>query len=407
MKKNELISKFALELSRHDQDLLPSGNFYHPGEWEEYDEAKANAIKMFFKLAGPEGHKAPLTIGGITFSRQFNKKAGNGFTEIPEKEFRSVFEELGFEFLILNTYQMLPTDKSVKAHGWTMINRSMNIFMGASFKTISYYTTEPEETINQVIGIINKKISDLIEKLPNVPEKTSATVYGIGSVRDSLNLITLNVKTVKNEDSYLDLAYPSLNKEKIQEFFDDDKATGKLLLFSGAPGTGKTTFIRHLFTTIDPGRRIILAGPELFDRISKPEFATFVMTNFQNAYLVVEDAEQLLLSRDTSRNPISQLLNYTDGLFGDAVNLRVIATFNTATENIDSALLRNGRLHHHEFFQPHNIEQATKFLQSSQNLAKVDVDEFMTQKLKENTEEISLCDLYALANETKKKNGTK
>ena len=68
--------------------------------------------------------------------------------------------------------------------------------------------------------------------------------------------------------------------------------------------------------------------------------------------LVIEDAEKALLSRETSENAaiVSTILNLTDGFIGDAMNISIMATFNTEKEKIDSALLRKGRLRlSHEF----------------------------------------------------------
>ena len=41
---------------------------------------------------------------------------------------------------------------------------------------------------------------------------------------------------------------------------------------------------------------------------------------------------------------MSILLNLTDGIIGDVLNIKLICTFNTSLSNIDKALLRKGRL---------------------------------------------------------------
>jgi ATP-dependent 26S proteasome regulatory subunit len=73
------------------------------------------------------------------------------------------------------------------------------------------------------------------------------------------------------------------------------------------------------------------------------------LTNFlldnKNCVLVIEDAEELILSRDNHHNSkLSFLLNLTDGLLGESLGIQIIATFNTDLKNIDKALLRKGRL---------------------------------------------------------------
>ena len=47
---------------------------------------------------------------------------------------------------------------------------------------------------------------------------------------------------------------------------------------------------------------------------------------------------------------MANLLNLSDGLFGDAMNMQILCTFNTPLTEVDPALLRKGRLTvKHEF----------------------------------------------------------
>jgi hypothetical protein len=41
---------------------------------------------------------------------------------------------------------------------------------------------------------------------------------------------------------------------------------------------------------------------------------------------------------------ISNILNLSDGILGDCLNIQIVSTFNTDLKNIDDALLRKGRL---------------------------------------------------------------
>ncbi|NBT59868.1 AAA family ATPase, partial [bacterium] len=64
-----------------------------------------------------------------------------------------------------------------------------------------------------------------------------------------------------------------------------------------------------------------------------------------NCILLLEDAEKVLRSRNAQDNEaISNILNITDGILGDCLNIMVIATFNIDRDNIDPALVRKGRL---------------------------------------------------------------
>jgi ATP-dependent 26S proteasome regulatory subunit len=78
--------------------------------------------------------------------------------------------------------------------------------------------------------------------------------------------------------------------------------------------------------------------------LSNPAFTEFCLENLDNCVLVLEDCETALADRSKSGGyDISNILNLTDGIMGDMMNLIIIATINT-TDTIDPALLRKGRL---------------------------------------------------------------
>jgi ATP-dependent 26S proteasome regulatory subunit len=56
------------------------------------------------------------------------------------------------------------------------------------------------------------------------------------------------------------------------------------------------------------------------------------------------------------------LLNLTDGLMGDFVNIKFICTFNTDIKNIDQALLRKGRITCKYEFKKLHVDKANVLL---------------------------------------------
>jgi len=69
------------------------------------------------------------------------------------------------------------------------------------------------------------------------------------------------------------------------------------------------------------------------------------MLDYSNSVLIIEDAEHIIQDRDRNGNsPISALLNLSDGLLSDCLNIQIIFTFNTDLSNVDKALMRKGRL---------------------------------------------------------------
>jgi SpoVK/Ycf46/Vps4 family AAA+-type ATPase len=68
----------------------------------------------------------------------------------------------------------------------------------------------------------------------------------------------------------------------------------------------------------------------------------------QNSILIIEEAENIILDRTQDaflpKQAVSNLLNLSDGLLGDAMHQQIICTFNCDVQGIDPALLRERRL---------------------------------------------------------------
>jgi len=67
---------------------------------------------------------------------------------------------------------------------------------------------------------------------------------------------------------------------------------------------------------------------------------------------LIEDADSCLVPRGTDNmSTISSLLNYTDGIFGAMMDIRIIATTNAESIDFDAALTRPGRLCSHIYLE--------------------------------------------------------
>ncbi len=131
--------------------------------------------------------------------------------------------------------------------------------------------------------------------------------------------------------------------KEISTFIKQDNRCG-LVILHGKQGTGKTSYIRHLIH--ETNRKVIYLSGETTSQISEPNFISFI-SQHQNSIIILEDCEELLISRNTNRSANSGLiniLNMCDGLLGDALSMKFICTFNAPLQDIDKALLRKGRL---------------------------------------------------------------
>ena len=129
-----------------------------------------------------------------------------------------------------------------------------------------------------------------------------------------------------------------------------------IVLLHGQPGTGKTSYIRYLICEVK--KKVIFLPPAMAGSLTDPNFIS-ILTDNPNSILVIEDAERALMQRDAqSHSPVSTLLNISDGLLADCLNIQIICSFNTDLANIDKALLRKGRLIAKYDFQALAVEKA-------------------------------------------------
>lgn len=115
-----------------------------------------------------------------------------------------------------------------------------------------------------------------------------------------------------------------------------------IVLLHGLPGTGKTTYLRYLVGKIR--KRVLFLSPETAGNLMNPELLDLLIDN-PDTVVIIEDAENILMDRRSGNTAaVSTLLNISDGLLADFLNVQLICTFNSAVAVLDKALLRKGRL---------------------------------------------------------------
>jgi hypothetical protein len=162
--------------------------------------------------------------------------------------------------------------------------------------------------------------------------------------RNNSNFYTEDVRTESFEcdmQSMYNDGFSQVN-DIIEESLVIEKAG--LILLHGIPGTGKTSYIKSLISK-HYKKSFIFIQNEFVNELLNPDFISFLLKN-QNAVLIIEDAEKVLVSREEKNESsvVSTILQLTDGLFSDYLNIKIICTFNTSINKIDSALLRKGRM---------------------------------------------------------------
>jgi len=143
-----------------------------------------------------------------------------------------------------------------------------------------------------------------------------------------------------------------------------------LSILHGPPGCGKTSYLRALMARLIDKAVFYFVPVSAADMLFDPRFVAFWIgeasrNKKKQKIVLLEDAEELLLPRDGgNRDKVSNLLNLADGFLGDHLKLNVIATTNARVRQLDSAILRPGRLLGSREFRRLNRDEAKRLAQA-------------------------------------------
>ena len=251
-----------------------------------------------------------------------------------EKSFTAI--QSAYAYLIQSVHGYRSYDKGKKAYRFNetymILNNGCIIEFDNRYCEI-YHDGTQEEFIMACTGLMKQ----FRERQRRKPQEINLISRG----RQGLELRELEVKrtsldlTLFYEDDFKDV------NDTICRRLKNNKDKG-IVLLHGMPGTGKTTYLRYLIGKIK--KRILFVSPSIAGDITSPDFVQLLVNN-PNSVLIIEDAENVIMDRKISNNAaVSNLLNVSDGLLADFLNVQIICTFNNSLILVDSALLRKGRL---------------------------------------------------------------
>lgn len=197
------------------------------------------------------------------------------------------------------------------------------------------------------------------------------------------NDIELNEYKIQASKIDFNLMYQDDFLPVSEHIVDQLKHSSKgIVLLHGEPGTGKTNYIKRLTSQISE-KKFIFVPTTMIAQMTEPYFINFLIEN-RNAILIFEDCENYISERNSYNSytdVVASILNLADGILSDVVECQIICTFNAAIDQIDSALLRKGRLIAEYCFKPLPIEKVNAYLQSIHSEQRVEQPMVLTDMI--------------------------
>lgn len=166
-------------------------------------------------------------------------------------------------------------------------------------------------------------------------KKAEALIEWIYNARGDDISVPLNYRAgIRAAYPWIDSSYGALT-EYIDEYID---AEASVLILIGPPGTGKTTFIKNLIHRSKSNAKVTYDPKIMMD---DSFFAGFI--DDDTRFLIMEDADEFLKSREDGNTMMHKFLNVSDGLISAADKKLVFSTNLPNVSDIDEALMRPGR----------------------------------------------------------------
>jgi hypothetical protein len=210
------------------------------------------------------------------------------------------------------------------------------------------YTVKNRAVTFSVYGTDDRKVTEMQIRLKHRTTRkvTKGRVYIVVSGDSGPYLHEMGTA---GEDFIGENYRPEVVKEyaHVVEDLNNPDPCGRIVILDGPPGTGKTHMVRALLNEVPKGTFVLIPS-NMMSQLGSPSFIKAVLREQKKGYpmiLVVEDADEAISSRKADNiSEISALLNFSDGIFGSLLDLRILCTTNADVESLDAAVMRPGRL---------------------------------------------------------------
>lgn len=293
------------------------------------------------------------------------------FDTIPSRHCDDLFYDVSImEYLTLIGFQNICEINAINRKYHSSLQF---LFINEDKKMIIQIINEKEGYNNtnlvKLIFMYDRSVGKIDEQL----DLTKFNHYNRKKKKSNINLVKSDMGHLDTQEYDVKIPKLDLKLNYGEEFVKISKVIEKrlntpndkgIILLHGEPGSGKTTYIKYL-TSLIKEKQILFIPPSMAEMLSEPTIIPFLMDH-KNSILIIEDAERVIGDREGNSSPagVSNILNLTDGILGDCLNIQVIATFNMRREKIDKALLRKGRLIAEHKFDKLSIEDTNNLLKN-------------------------------------------
>lgn len=189
-----------------------------------------------------------------------------------------------------------------------------------------------------------------IAELMDIPNKRKVAYYFIGDCGVTVSYVDVNHG---GEDPILEGLFGDLNVDML--YHDYMSARDPILILYGVPGVGKTTFLKYIMQRANDISIAYIkdAGTMKSSRTWKS------LQDEDHDILILDDLDMDLLRGKERDDFITQLLSFSDGIFGKRT--KIVITTNTPIQQIDNALVRPGRCFDFVYLRPLTLPQAEAY----------------------------------------------
>ena len=351
-KDKELIEKFNKAYVEHLYDLVRFGDsFSFLNHIPIYAYLYGHLPKLtYYAIVDYDTHDINFITHNIGDATSFNNKKAYGLKS-ENISYLDTCKNMGIEVFPTKEHALYITNIGIIFINSTTCVPNTSI---TTITLVSIYTDTEENAkslaetfLNGIVKVDNIQVDDKVEYLW---VRSGFNSKNLVSETLSFNRLDVNLSENYNDDLPYDRIIDIVNSTK-----------NELILFNGKPGTGKTTFIKHLMAINRNNNKFLYIDSGLLTSLDSSSFIGF-MLGYRDSVVVLEDCEKILSKREQGNPFMGTLLNLTDGIIGESIRAKFICSFNCSEHKIDEALLRKGRLSLKYSFNELCLEKTKKFI---------------------------------------------